>query len=77
MAKITFIQCTGCGQIVQGDNPENLRRVCLECCERIKYRAKDPADPPYIIFSAEAPLEPHACPDRQKHGGETCQGKGC
>lgn len=60
MCRITCIQCLSCGQIIAGDKPENLKRVCLECCERMKTDCSN-AETPYITFSAEVPTEPFPC----------------
>lgn len=76
MAKIKVIQCSSCGQIVQGDYPENLPRVCLECCDRIKHPTGDPANPPYIIFTVEAPVEPFPCRGRHEAAAD-CRDKEC
>lgn len=67
--KTTLIQCTFCGQIVASKNPENLKRVCLACCTRIK--GGDP-DTPFITFSADTPIEVYPCHDREETPAEQC-----
>ena len=47
--KEKLMQCTACGQVAAGENPENLKRVCLACCPRLKTGAADTA---YIVFSS-------------------------
>lgn len=59
--KEKLMQCTACGQVVAGENPENLKRVCLACCPRLKTGAADTA---YIVFQTELPQEVKHCPER-------------
>ena len=59
--KEKLLQCTACGQVAAGENPENLKRVCLACCPRLKSGAEDTA---YIVFQAELPQEVKRCPER-------------
>ncbi len=56
-----LMQWMACGQVAAGDNPENLKRVCLACCPRLKFGADDTA---YIVFQAELPQEVKRCPER-------------
>ena len=67
MYEVTLIQCLDCGAIAHGDRPENLRRVCLECCSRLKENEPEPG---YTVFQAKAPLKPHPCKWRQYDCGE-------
>ena len=62
MEKVTVLQCMDCGSIAHGDRPENLRRVCLECCSRMKENEPEPG---YLVFQIEAPIQPHPCKFRQ------------
>lgn len=59
--KEKLLQCTACGQVAAGENPENLKRVCLACCPRLKTGAADIA---YIVFQTELPQEVKRCPER-------------
>lgn len=56
------LQCSICGQIIASSNPENLRRVCLACCPRIK--ENDP-ETPYYSFSESFPVKVLHCQDRE------------
>lgn len=64
MEETTCIQCLICGQFIAGDKPENLERVCLECCDRMKQDCKKPADVPFIVFKASVPIAPIPCKQR-------------
>lgn len=68
--KAKFLQCTVCGQVIAGTNPDNLKRVCLACCKRMK----DGGDPdvPFISFSAETPLDVLPCPERERTKQDKC-----
>lgn len=57
------IQCAACGQIVASENPENLKRVCLACCPRIK---EDNAGTPYFSFIEYFPAEVLHCKEREQ-----------
>ena len=59
--KEKLLQCTACGQVATGENPENLKRVCLACCPRLKFGVADTA---YIVFQTELPQEVKHCPER-------------
>lgn len=57
------LQCIVCGQIVAGKNPENLNRVCLACCPRMKDHNPDI---PFLSFVQKFPLEILPCPERNE-----------
>lgn len=67
------LQCAVCGQIVASTNPENLRRVCLACCPRIKANAPET---PYISYTELFPVEVIHCIDREQQQPETTADKG-
>lgn len=64
MEKTVCIQCLCCGQIIAGDKPENLQKVCLDCCDRMKTDTTNPADTPFVIFTANVPIIPRPCKKR-------------
>lgn len=62
------IQCAACGQIVASENPDNLKRVCLACCPRIK---EGKTETPYFSFIEHFPVEVLHCKDREQTETET------
>lgn len=67
--KTTILQCLICGQIVAGNNPDNLKKICLPCCRRIK---EDNPDTPFITLTADLPMEVIPCPSREGKTPEQC-----